>query len=684
MKHISEPENLITPRRILALLMVAVGIFALFAIRLFVLQIIQGPEYTALADENRLTKVVLPAGRGVIYDRNGVLLARNLPSYNITITPADLPDSPAEVQAIYKRLSALTGVPITVPGSKPSAECAPGRGIQDLVEEWTGLAPYTAVKVKCDADPSVAMIIQEESAFLPGVGVDVTPVRDYPTGSLTADVIGYMGPIPANLSAQYKSLGFRVGTDQIGYSGVELSMQNVLAGTFGSKLVEEDAAGLQIRDVAPPQEAVAGESLRLTLDTRLQAAAQAALQQGIDNIRFAQPDFLRSPVATGVVIAMNPQNGQILAMVSLPTYDNEQFARIIPLDYYNQLLGDPSTPLINQAVQGQFPPGSVFKLATAIGALNEHVITPDQVVTDPGYIVIQNRYYPNDPGLAQRLVNWFPTGFGNVTFIEGVAESDDVYFYKLGGGWPGEVGGATPGQLEGGGLGIVRIKRYAQAIGYGRTLGIELPGEATGLIPDPDWKRINLGENWSTGDTYIATIGQGYVLATPLQVLESAATVANGGKVMKPTLIEDYLDGEGNVIKHNAPQVLWDITKGVPPDYNWHVDPQWIRLVQEGMRAVVVSGTAEGRGDLPNVAVAGKTGTAEYCDNVAQSRNLCQPGAWPSHAWYLSYAPYDNPEIAVVAFVYNGGEGAVTATPIVKQILEAYFYLKAIEAGGQS
>ncbi len=263
MKHISEPENLITPRRILALLMVAVGIFALFAIRLFVLQIIQGPEYTALADENRLTKVVLPAGRGVIYDRNGVLLARNLPSYNITITPADLPDSPAEVQAIYKRLSALTGVPITVPGSKPSAECAPGRGIQDLVEEWTGLAPYTAVKVKCDADPSVAMIIQEELAFLPGVGVDVTPVRDYPTGSLTADVIGYMGPIPANLSAQYKSLGFRVGTDQIGYSGVELSMQNVLAGTFGSKLVEEDAAGLQLRDVAPPQEAVAGESLRL-------------------------------------------------------------------------------------------------------------------------------------------------------------------------------------------------------------------------------------------------------------------------------------------------------------------------------------------------------------------------------------------------------------------------------------
>jgi penicillin-binding protein 2 len=371
-------------------------------------------------------------------------------------------------------------------------------------------------------------------------------------------------------------------------------------------------------------------------------------------------------------------------MVSLPTYDNEQFARGIPLDYYNQLLADPSTPLINQAVQGQFPPGSVFKLATAIGALNEHVITPDQVVTDPGYIIIQNRYYPNDPGLAQRLVNWFPTGFGNVTFLEGVAESDDVYFYKLGGGWPGEVAGGTPGQLEGAGLGIVRIKRYAQAIGYGKPLGIELPGEAAGLIPDPDWKRINLGENWSTGDTYIATIGQGYVLATPLQVLESAATVANGGKVMKPTLIEDYLDGEGNVIQHNTPQVLWDITKAVPPDNNWHVDPQWIHLTQQGMRMVVTSGTAEGRGDLPNVAVAGKTGTAEYCDNVAQSRNLCQPGAWPSHAWYVSYAPFDNPEIVVIAFVYNGGEGAVTATPIVKQVLQAYFYLKAIEAGAQS
>jgi len=666
------------------LLILAITIFGLFAIRLFVLQIIQAPEYTALADDNRLTTMVLPADRGVIYDRNGVLLARNLPSYNITITPADLPDSPAEVEAIYERLSALTGVPITVPGSKPSAECASGRGIEDLVNEWTGLAPYAAVPIQCNADPNVAMIIQEESDFMPGVGVEVTPVRDYPTGALTADVIGYMGPIPASLSAQYEAQGFRVGTDKIGYAGVELSEQDLLAGKFGSKIVEEDAAGLQLRDVAPPKEPVAGESLRLTIDTRLQAAAQAALQEGIDNIRSAQPDYVRSPVTTGVIIAMNPQNGQILAMVSLPTYDNEQFARAIPLDYYNQLINDPSTPLINQAIQGQFPPGSVFKLPTAIGALNEHVITPDQVVTDPGYIIIQNRYYPNDPGLAQKLVNWYPLGFGNVTFIEGVAESDDVYFYKLGGGWPGEVGGGTPGQLEGGGLGIVRIKRYAEAIGYGQPLGIELPGEAAGLIPDPDWKRINLGENWSTGDTYIATIGQGYVLATPLQVLESAATVANGGKVMKPTIIEDYLDGQGNIIKHNAPQVLWDITKGVPPDYNWHVDPKWIKLVQEGMLAVVQWGTAEGRGNLPDVQVAGKTGTAEYCDNVAQSRNLCQPGAWPSHAWYVSYAPYDNPEIAVLAFVYNGGEGAVTATPIVKQVLEAYFDLKAIDTGGQS
>jgi len=416
----------------------------------------------------------------------------------------------------------------------------------------------------------------------------------------------------------------------------------------------------------------------------LQAAAQAALQGMIDSVRAVKLEFLRSPIVSGVVIAMNPQTGEILAMVSLPTYDNEQFARLIPLSYYNSLLADQSNPLINHAIQGEYPPGSVFKMATAIGALNEQVITPEKQLFDPGEIVIQNRYFPNDPGRAQTFVCYDRNGHGLVNFLKGVAVSCDVYFYKLGGGYPGEVEGGTPGQLEGGGLGILRIKRYAQAIGYGRALGVELPAEASGLLPDPDWKRINLGENWATGDTYIATIGQGFVLATPLQVLESITTLANGGRVMKPTVLKQFLDGEGNVVREIEPQVLWDITQDVTSDPDHlKVDEQWVRLAQEGMREVVDYGTAAKYAKLDNVVTGGKTGTAEYCDNIAQSRNLCQPGAWPTHSWYVGYGPFDKPEIAVIAFVYDGGEGAVTSGPIVKQVLQAYFELKAIDAAAQ-
>jgi penicillin-binding protein 2 len=236
-------------------------------------------------------------------------------------------------------------------------------------------------------------------------------------------------------------------------------------------------------------------------------------------------------------------------------------------------------------------------------------------------------------------------------------------------------------------LGIWGIKQYAQALGYGRALGVELYGERNGLIPDPDWKRIYQGENWATGDTYIATIGQGYVDVTPLQVLESVATIANDGKVMKPTLIKDYLDGEGNVTETNPPTMLYDITDDITGENPYDtvtVQPWVLQAVQQGMRMVVTEGTAEKYAQVEGVPTAGKTGTAEYCDDIAQSRNLCKREAWPTHAWYGAYGPYDNPEIVVVAFVYDGGEGAVTAGPVVRDVLNAYFALKKadIQQGG--
>jgi penicillin-binding protein 2 len=672
----SSGENRVSPGRIRFFLTAMVVLFMVFTLRLFFLQVIQGDYFLALAEENRTQTVHIPSSRGVIYDRNGVLLARNMPSYNITITPADLPVSEAEIQAIFQSLSTLTGVPIRVPGSRPSAECAPGRGIADLVDEWEDLAPYRAVKIQCDADPTIAKIVQERAADMPGVGVEVSAVRDYPNGRFTAHIIGYMGPVPAEYSDIYEEKGYNLDRDKIGYSGVEAYMQDELAGSFGSELWEVDAAGKEIRLLEPPVEAVPGQNIRLTIDSRLQESATIILERMIEETRAKKPDFLRSPMSSGVVIAMNPNTGEVLAMVSIPTYDNQRFSRYIPIDYYSELANDISKPLLNHAIGGTYPPGSIFKLSTAVGALNEEVITPDTPVICRGTITVTQKFHPSDPGREMLFYCYNREGHGEITFLRGLAESCDIYFYNLGAGYDG------PGGIKEG-LGIDGIKQYAQALGYGRPLGIELYGEQAGIIPDRDWKRIYQGENWATGDTYIATIGQGYVDVTPLQVLESLVTIANDGKVMKPTLIKDFRDGEGNITAVNEPTVLYDITDeetNVPYD-TVTVEPWVLDLVRQGMRLAVTSGTAADYAQIENIPSAGKTGTAEYCDDIAQSRNLCKREAWPTHAWYGAFAPYDNPEIAVVGFVYDGGEGAVTAGPVVRDVLKAYFTLKAIDLG---
>ena len=392
---------------------------------------------------------------------------------------------------------------------------------------------------------------------------------------------------------------------------------------------------------------------------------------------------------TGAVVAMNPKTGEILAMVSVPNYENNRFARLIPSYYYQQLENDPTNPLLNHAISGEFPPGSVYKLVTSLGILNEHSISPTKIIEDPGKITLTEKFSPNDPGFQRDFVCYtYKTtgaGHGKVDFMKGISQSCDVYFYKVAGGYPGEV--EDP-------LGIERMKQYALALGYGAPSGIELPGETAGVSPDKKWKRINKGENWSTGDTYIAAIGQGYVTATPLQVLMSMATIANDGKQMQPTLVKEVLDSEGNVVTPFTPKLKVDITKtpviavldenDLPTGEYKPVEPTAVQLLKEGLRKVVVDGTATGIFDGYSIPTAGKTGTAEYCDNIAQEKGLCKFGNWPAHAWYAGFAPYDDPEIAVVAFVYNGNEGSTTSGPIVRQVMEAYFDLKAGDNANQS
>lgn len=709
--------------RLVTVYVVVVLVFVAFLVRLLRLQVIEGANWKTSAVDNYTFEVSVPAPRGIIYDRNGYILARNVASYNIIITPANLPDDDSDIQAIYRDLSDLLDVPVggraddeaLLEEAKLFGPCVPGPGITQLVALQDSLAPYSPVKIKCNVTVDIARIVEEKSVDWPGVTVEIEPIRDYPTGSLTSALVGFLGPIPASLEEEFRAQGFIPNRDKIGYAGVEDSLQEILAGRNGLRVVQVDVAGQELRNLEPPIPAVPGNNVTLTIDTRLQAVAEASL---IQEINFWNDYFDTIRISSGVVIAMNPKTGEILAMVSYPTYENNRFARFIPAYYYEQLSQDPRHPLLNNAISAEFPPGSVFKLSTATGAFNEGVVGPNDIVDAPGQLELCEKFNPNDPctGLNTRpfvdhIFEKKPEGFGPISFYQCIAYSSNVCFYKLGGGYQDEIEQ---------GLGIERLQQYARALGYDQPSGIELKGEQDGLIPDPKWKRINTGENWSTGDTYIASVGQGYVLATPLQILMSGATIANNGKLMQPTIIREVTDGDGKPvdiwfnpdpevftatdfevpgsyqISPFTPNLKWDVT--VTPliqsyscdagycDLNENdlktIRPEAVAAVRAGTRLAVTDpffGTLyDVFNDFP-IAVAGKTGTAEYCDDVARKADQCDFGKWPTHSWTLAYAPYDDPEIIVVAFAYHGGEGASVAAPIVSRVIKAYFEFKALD-----
>jgi len=691
MDNSSKIQNLIEPWRILVFLGVLGLAFMIFILRLFFLQVMQVESWTAEAIENSTKEFNIPAMRGIILDRNNVIVARNVASYNVVLTFADLPDDAGAIQEIFRDLSNLIGVPVNrseLSLENPYVPCISDHGIAQIAEYGESATPYEPVKIVCDIDEELAMVLQEKSIDWPGVGIEIQPLREYPTGSLTSSIVGFLGPIPASQEDYYVERRFVPARDKVGYAGLELEYQDLLAGRNGREVVQVDVGGQVFGDLEPPVDPESGMSMRLTLDTRLQQAVETILVTEMDdwNQYFGEIRY-----SSGVVIAINPATGEILSMVSYPNYENSRMSRFIPAYYYDQLIRDPANPLLNHAVGDVLPAGSVFKLVTGVGALNEGVVTPDQIIATPPKLVVTEKYYANDPGNAREFVDWNEAGFGHLDFVHGMANSSNVYFYKLGGGYQNEV--------PEGGLGICRLGTYAQALGYGDAPGLGLPEEQDGLIPDPTWKRINHAESWSSGDTYIASVGQGYVLATPIQVLLSAAIVANDGKYMQPTLVREVLDSEGTVVEPFEPKLKWDLTvdpviqeygettiRGCEPivGSTKTVAPWVIETVQQGMRLAVTIGTLKDRFEGATISAAGKTGTAEYCDQYAQAKNLCIPGNWPTHAWTVGYAPFENPEIAVVAFVYNGGEGASVAGPIVRRTLEAYFELKTIDTAAQA
>jgi penicillin-binding protein 2 len=691
----TSPRSLHSPAWRYLIVYIILGVVAVvFVSRLFKLQILDGQKYNLQTNNNRTQNISIPPSRGIIYDRNGIILARNIASYNIIITPASLPDDDGDIQRIYRDLSTLTGVPVskgTVEDAKLLAPCVPGPGITQFVDLGLSNAPYDPVKIQCNVDEKVAMIVREHAVDWPGVGVDIQPVRDYPTGFLTANIVGFLGPIPASLEQFYRAQNFSPNRDKVGYAGVELTLNDTLIGTPGRRTVEVDVAGQVLRNLQPPVDPIPGNNVVLTIDTRLQQAADAILKRDIDYWNNVYNHYYR--ISSGVVIAMNPTTGEILAMSQYPTYENNRMARIIPAYYYNQLANDPAHPLLNFAISTEYPPGSTFKISTALGALNEGVVSPTTKIDAPAMIGLTTTFSPSDPGSVEYYYDWTYTfygetaGLGKIPFLECIARSSDVCFYKVGGGYPGEIDQ---------GLGILRLQQYAQALGYNQPTGIELPGESAGLIPDPTWKRINRGENWSTGDTYLASVGQGYVVSTPLQVLLSAATIANNGRQMQPTIIHDIVDNAGKIIQPFEPRLRWDLTTDpLIKDFQCEngdctatgamktVSVSAIQNVQTGMRQAATdpNGTLNHDFSFLNypIAIAGKTGTAEFCDDVASAKNQCTRGNWPAHGWTVAYAPFDDPEIVVLAFMYNAGEGGRVVAPTVRDVMSAYFQIKAID-----
>lgn len=668
------------------------------------LQQTEGPDLQAQAQDNQFAVLTTNPPRGVIFDRNGQPLAENLPSFNVTMTEAFLPAGAAEQQAIFERLSLLTGVPVTntlqqeavrqqadpaVVGTytrlsqlfnAPVDETLDLTGIvPELSDSIAGLAetysfaPNVPFVITSSVPITMAYIIEQESPFLPGVRVIEEPERHYPGGEYTAHIIGYMGPIP---DESYLDRYER--DDRVGWAGLEYAMEEVLAGEKGERQIEVDWRGRELRQIGlavPPE---AGYNLHLTLDLTLQRQAFEILAEWMQlrretpSIDYVTGERSLLEVEQAAVVVLNPNTGEILAMVNIPTFDNNRFSTEVPVDYYLSLARNDYTPLVNHAISGQYPPGSVFKLVTAAAALQYGVISPSRRLFDPGSIIIPNRFAPLDPGRSQRFVCWNLEGHGPMNMVEAIANSCDVYFYKVTGGFnqDGETVDA---------VGVDRLHTMAVQWGFGRTQGIELPLEAPGNMPTQAWKRQTQGEPWSTGDDYNLSIGQGFMTATPLQVAQMATVVANGGFLYRPTIIHHITDENGTIVQPFEPEVLNAVD----------VDREYLELIAEGMRlvnhrevqpdgSIQVFGTAGSVEwlDEYGIVTAGKTGTSEYCDNIAIERRWCKEGEiLPTHSWFVGYAPFDNPEIVVAAFIFNGGEGSEWAAPVVRDVMKAYFQL---------
>lgn len=602
-------------------LAVLIGVSALSA-RLFYLQIVNGTEYATLSAQNRAVLQAIASPRGLMYDRNGRILVTNVPTFTVKVRPSDLPQPRRE--EVVRRLAALTGVPAA--DINTSIDSNPG-------------STFDLVRIADDVDKATALLISEAGSDLPGVEVVVEARRHYTDGPLMSQLLGYTGPVSAEQLADLRPKGY-LPDDLIGKTGLESTYETELRGTYGSESVERDASGRRIQVLQTVSEAQPGDSLKLTIDTKAQKDAQNALRWAMRQVGIKR----------GTVIAMNPQNGEILAMVSLPTYDNNQFARGISNAAYQKLLENPDKPLINHATQAWYPPGSTYKLVTGTGAIDDGKVTAGTRVATKGYLTLG----------TTKFYDWNRRGFGPCDIYCGFGHSSDTYFFTLAGK-----------------LGIDRLAYWAEQYGFGSPTGIDLPGEVSGIVPSNQWKQDTLGAEIYPGETYQAGIGQGYDVVTPIQLINAYAALANGGTLYQPHLVKEIVGPDGEVVKTVEPTVL----------HKMDVKASVLKTMRNAARSTVTLRHTYNLVDMP-IKVAGKSGTAEFGTRDKQGR-------LPFHSWFVGFTPGDpykgsfdktDSKLVVLAFAYDSRTKSNAATEIVKYFLQEHYgiekdYLNPLDRG---
>ncbi len=576
-------------------------LFFVVIVRFWHLQIMQGGYYSDLSRHNKTRTIKSQAPRGILYDRNGIKLAINRPGFDLYIIPEDVTDWPRTKAMLHE----LVGIDEETIARK--------------LRRARGQPPFRAVKLKEDLSWEETVKIESFNFEMHGVMLDVTPKREYIYGPALSHLIGYLGELNIEELKKLKSRGYDAG-DYLGKYGIEKTFEDFLHGKDGFKDIEVDALGRKINVLGwtPPYP---GNDITLTIDLKTQLAAWQALGEN-----------------AGSVVALDPRTGEVLALVSKPAFDPERLsAGVITSKDWNALVRDPLHPLTNRTIQGQYPPASTFKPIVAASALTEGAITPKTLIDSGPVFVFAGRPYRD----------WKEEGHGKINYERAIIESSDTFFYQVG--------------LM---LGVDTIAKHAKSFGFGSPTGIRLGGEKSGLVPSSEWKKRVKKERWYRGETISVAVGQGFMLATPMQLASAYVAIANGGTLFRPEIVRKISTPEGKVLEENTPEIRGSVD--IPPDI--------LEKIRKALKGVVndKKGTARGLRDR-RLKIAGKTGTAQVAHMIERERDIEKVRyKLRDHAWFVGFAPYDDPQIVVAVLVEHGGFGARAAAPVAKEVIRAY------------